>query len=209
MDSAVSELLSDPAAAQQTAEAFQRLKPVCSQLLYRRNEPQQLQQALGALQSVLADIPPKGLLRCFDYVTYPLLFMVDSIAATRAPPPAAAATSSNGMSIAVPAAKNDRAAEAVLDCLLLLLQRVGSSLEPDQVLLLLQRLASVLQLTQEQATEEVLPPLLWMSLSIDHAMYCLLVATTNPCMLCTWLMMVSSASEESVVPIVAHVNFCV
>lgn len=155
MESAISELLADPAAAQQAAEAFQQLRPVCSQLLYRRNNPQQLQQALTALQHVLAEVPLKGLPRCFDYVTYPLLFMIDSIAATRTPAAVETGSSGSGLSVAVPAMRNDCAAEAALDCLLVLLRRVSSSLEPDQVLLLLQRLAAVLQLTQEQATEEV------------------------------------------------------
>eukprot|EP00878_Enallax_costatus_P036849 GHUV01041420.1.p1 GENE.GHUV01041420.1~~GHUV01041420.1.p1 ORF type:complete len:163 (+),score=75.45 GHUV01041420.1:655-1143(+) len=162
MDSAVAQLLSDPTAAQQNADAFQRLKPVCSQLLYRRSDAQQLQQCLNELHRTLADVPPRGLVRCYDYVTYPLLFMLDGIAATRTPTAAPHTASSNGasssaVSLAVPAMKNDRAAESMLDGMLLLLERVGSSLEVDQVLLLLQRLVAVLQLTPEQATEEVRP----------------------------------------------------
>lgn len=155
MDSAVSKLIFDSAAAQQTAEAFQRLKPICSQLLYRRTDPQLLLQCLKDLHTALAGVSSRGLARCYDYITYPLLLMIDCIAVTRTAQATSNGTSSAANGIAVPAMKTDRAAEAVLDCMLLLLERVASSLEGDQVLLLLQRLVAVLQLTPQQATEEV------------------------------------------------------
>lgn len=83
-----------------------------------------------ALQGILSSADPGGLQGCWDYITFPLLLIVDSISALHLqrpphPTPAAAAvageyrgSSNNGGSDAsdtpVPAAASDRVCEAVL-----------------------------------------------------------------------------------------------
>lgn len=159
MQAALEQLAADPEAAHAAAQAFARLKPMCSQLLFARADPQRLAAALGELAAALASVDARGLRRCHDYVMYPLSFMLESIAAARAP--ASSSTSGGGSgapggSISIPAVKNDRAAEAVLDCVLVL-QRRAPGVEQDQAAALLQRLVPLLQLPQQAATEEVHP----------------------------------------------------
>jgi hypothetical protein len=156
METAIAQLLGGPAAAEAKARVFAQLKPLCSQLLFLRADPQQLQQKLVSLAAAATAADPVGLQACFDYVMYPLLFMLESVAGARAPasstssdarPPAAAA-------VTVPAMKNDRAAEAALQCVVSLLQRV-QGLEQDQLLPVLQAAAGLLALPAGAATEEV------------------------------------------------------
>lgn len=72
------------AAAGSRQAAFQALRPVCSELLQSRTSPAQLLQGLEALAAVLPDLDAAGLAGCWDYVMFPLLLVVDSIASLRA-----------------------------------------------------------------------------------------------------------------------------
>jgi hypothetical protein len=155
MEAAIAQLLGGPAAAEAKAHVFAQLKPLCSKLLFLRAEPQQLQQTLDSLAAAVAAADPVGLQACFDYVMYPLLFMMESTAAARSPA-SSSSSSSTGRTAAVtvPAMKNDRAAEAALQCVLALLQRV-QELEQDQMLPVLQAAAGMLALPPGAATEEV------------------------------------------------------
>lgn len=176
---ALAELQADPAAAEAAAAAFQRLKPICAQLLRLRQDPQALTAALRALGDSIADLPAAGLRRCYDYITYPLLFMLDAAAAMRAAPAGGAAggpapgahastasSSSSSVStgggpgrpqqalMSVPAMQQDAAVEALLRCVLLLLQRC-KGLEADQLLPMLQHVGVLLQLPRATLSEEV------------------------------------------------------
>lgn len=176
---AIAQLQADPEAAEAAAAAFQRLKPICAQLLRLRQEPQSLAAALQVLQDTIESLPTAGLRRCYDYTMYPLLFMLDAAAAMRASPPGAGpaqpVNSSSTASIAianggkaggagrpqvlmsVPAMQQDVAVEALLRCVLALLQRcVG--LEADQLLPLLQHVGVLLQLPRTSLCEEVGDP---------------------------------------------------
>jgi hypothetical protein len=158
MEAAIAQLLGGPAAAEAKARVFSQLKPICSQLLFLRAEPQQLQQTLASLAAAAAAADEVGLQACFDYVMYPLLFMLESIAACRTPPASNSSSSSSSASrtaaVTVPAMKQDVAAEAALQCVLALLQRVRG-LEQDQLLPVLQAAAGLLALPPGAATEEV------------------------------------------------------
>lgn len=135
--------------------------------------------ALCNVQRVVLDAQPAGLAACFDYVTFPLLLVLESAAAARQPAAAAAAaanhtqdkdstsrshSSSGGGGVVpqapdavpVPAAGSDRVVEALLSCLLALLGRCPG-VEHDQALSLLQRLLPLLQLPRDAASEEVRP----------------------------------------------------
>eukprot|EP00882_Tetradesmus_deserticola_P016542 GHRQ01017673.1.p1 GENE.GHRQ01017673.1~~GHRQ01017673.1.p1 ORF type:complete len:218 (+),score=65.81 GHRQ01017673.1:816-1469(+) len=155
MDTAIAQLLGGPAAAQAKAKVFAQLKPLCSQLLFLRGQPEQLQRQLDSLAAAVTAVDPEGLRACFDYVTYPLLFMIESVAAARTP--ASSGSSSTGpreVAVTVPAMKSDLAAEAALQCALALLLR-ARGLEQDQVLPVLQAAAGLLALPPGAASEEV------------------------------------------------------
>lgn len=154
MEAAIAQLLGGPAAAEAKARVFSQLKPLCSQLLFLRAQPQQLQQTLDSLAAALAAAEPVGLKACFDYVMYPLLFMLESAAAARSPASSSSSGTGRTAAVTVPAMMNDRAAEAALQCVLALLQRV-QGLEQDQVLPVLQAAARLLALPPGAATEEV------------------------------------------------------
>lgn len=171
LGSALAELQGDPAAAEAGAEAFQRLKPICAQLMPLRNDPHRLTAALPALADAMQAVPTAGLRRCYDYVTYPLLFMLDAAGAMRAS--AAAASSGSGTAggttssstvrdkgakalMSVPAMQQDAAVEALLQCVLVLLQRC-KGLEADQLLPLMQQVGVLLQLPRASVSEEVRP----------------------------------------------------
>jgi hypothetical protein len=153
MEAAIAQLLGGPAAAEAKARVFAQLKPLCSQLLFLRAEPQQLQQKLDSLAAAVTTADPAGLQACFDYVTYPLLFMLESVAAARSPASSSEARA-GAAAVTVPAMKNDRAAEAALQCVVALLQRV-QGLEQDQLLPVLKAAAGLLALPAGAATEEV------------------------------------------------------
>lgn len=67
--------------------AFLRLQPLCAALLPLRAAPRPLASALAVLQGSMAGIEPRGLQACMDYVMFPLMHVVDSIAALRAQRP--------------------------------------------------------------------------------------------------------------------------
>jgi hypothetical protein len=105
--------------------AFQRLRPICAPLLQLRKQPAELRARLEALQEEVAGLDPSGLSGCWDYVTFPLLLAVDSIAASRRARQqgqqgqqqrggAAGQEGAGEEELAVPAASTDRVAEAVL-----------------------------------------------------------------------------------------------
>ena len=77
--------LSAPSLSLDTARraAFQRLQPLCSALLPLRTEPRSLAAALKALQAAVSETEAVGLQACMDYVTFPLLYVVDSIGTHR------------------------------------------------------------------------------------------------------------------------------
>lgn len=62
---------------------FQQLQPVCSKLLEQRHDAPSMVQQLNALSTALADVDKLGLRGCFDYVLFPILFLIDSILALR------------------------------------------------------------------------------------------------------------------------------
>lgn len=69
--------------AQARAVVFQALRPLCSPLMQLRSNASGLHQALTALQAALQITDACGLQGCWDYVTLPLLLMVDSIIPAR------------------------------------------------------------------------------------------------------------------------------
>jgi hypothetical protein len=158
MEAAIAQLLGGPAAAEAKARVFSQLKPLCSQLLFLRADPQQLQQKLDSLAAAVATADSVGLQACFDYVMYPLLFMLESAAAARIPASSTSSSSdgarAEAAAVTVPAMKNDRAAEAALQCVVSLLQRVRG-LEQDQLLPVLKAAAGLMALQAGAATEEV------------------------------------------------------
>jgi hypothetical protein len=64
--------------------AFARLQPVCARLLPLRSDPGSLAAALGDLSRVLGEVEASALQGCVDYVLFPLLMLVDAVAAARA-----------------------------------------------------------------------------------------------------------------------------
>ncbi|KAK9808680.1 hypothetical protein WJX72_001826 [[Myrmecia] bisecta] len=98
---------------------------------------------------------------CTDYVLFPLLFIVDSVALThqppgaRRPPAAGDQTSPQGeAAIPIPAAKSDRVAERVLQCIEVVVRRCTMD-SGDQMIQLLERIAVVAGLPVDRAAEEV------------------------------------------------------
>ena len=65
--------------------AFVRLHPICSRLLQDRSSASNVLQSLDALKGALGGISNRGLRGCQDYVLFPLLLVVDSIAISRLP----------------------------------------------------------------------------------------------------------------------------
>ena len=74
-----------PAAFDARMVVFQQLKPHTSQLLLHRDSPARLQASLTRLKTVIQDANAGGLNSpgCMDYALFPLMFGVDSVAATR------------------------------------------------------------------------------------------------------------------------------
>lgn len=112
-------------------------------------------------------MPQAGLQQCMDYVLFPLVMMLDAAAALRQPPngsssergqqagsaAAVAAEGEAGALMALPAMSSDRAVEAVLGCVRVLLRRCA--FQAGQGLLgLLRRLAAMLALPEVTASEE-------------------------------------------------------
>ena len=107
-------------------EVFQQLRPICSVLLQHRASPARLHEDLTALQHVLGAVEPGGLAGCWDYVMFPLMLVVDSVAPPRragmagakpagAGPHGATAPGAEGEDEeAVPAAKSDKVAETAM-----------------------------------------------------------------------------------------------
>lgn len=102
-----------------------------------------------------------GLQQCQDYVMFPLLLMLDAIAANRQNTQngqqqgAAAASSGEAAALmALPAMSSDRAAEAALACLLQVVRRCIFQTS-DSLLSILRRLASVLEISRDAVSEEI------------------------------------------------------
>ena len=62
---------------------FQQLRPICAQLLPLRSSAGRLARELDSLHLAILSANPEGLASCLEYVLFPLLFLVDSICATR------------------------------------------------------------------------------------------------------------------------------
>ncbi|DBA68248.1 TPA: hypothetical protein ACH3X2_013864 [Trebouxia sp. C0005] len=140
-----------PAAFDARMVVFQQLKPHTSQLLLHRDSPARLQASLQRLKTVIQDADADGLNSpgCMDYALFPLMFGVDSVAATRQ---AGAKTASSEVSM--PATRSDAVAESLLDsCTLLLLRCPAQS--GEQLLELMDRFASIASLSSNSAAEEV------------------------------------------------------
>ncbi len=65
--------------------AFVRLQPICSRLLQDRSNASNVGQSLEALRSALDEVSDRGLRGCQEYVLFPLLLIVDSIAVSAVP----------------------------------------------------------------------------------------------------------------------------
>ena len=63
--------------------AFQKLRPICAQLLPLRSSAGKLAKELDDLHAAIHSADPEGLASCLEYVLFPLLFLIDSICATR------------------------------------------------------------------------------------------------------------------------------
>lgn len=74
-------MIPSPAAAR--AAVFQALRPLCAPLMQLRANASGLHQALTALQAALQITDATGMQGCWDYITLPLLLMVDSIIPSR------------------------------------------------------------------------------------------------------------------------------
>ncbi|KAK9861028.1 hypothetical protein WJX84_011670 [Apatococcus fuscideae] len=100
---------------------FQRLRPICAQLLPLRSSAGRLARELDSLQVVICSANLEGLASCLEYVLFPLLFLVDSICAVRrrsgsggaSEPPAFPAAASGQRFGAVAALPRDAATEEV------------------------------------------------------------------------------------------------
>lgn len=125
-------------------------------------------QELRQLQQVVSTLDVESLSGCWDYISFPLLLIIDSISLCKVarPRPQQQPHGSSQPSSStpppeespeppVPAAKSDRVSEAVLDVLLALSQRVAQYVEADQAVEALQRLSPLLQLPRDTTSEEV------------------------------------------------------
>eukprot|EP00955_Chlamydomonas_euryale_P098920 365182-Chlamydomonas_euryale.AAC.11 len=133
---------------------FRALRPVCSELLQHRNDAVALHACLAALAAAVDGAEPSGLAGCFDYVMFPLLLVVDSIAPARS---AMAGTSGGGSGgggsdVAVPAARSDRVADAALTCVRDIVACCGARIDADQALEVVQRLMPMLQAAAQRPT---------------------------------------------------------
>lgn len=109
----------------------------------------------AGLETVLHEASQLGLQQCQDYALFPLLMMLDAIAATRQAIGTQQAQQGEAAgATAVPAMSSDRAAEAALACMLCLLRRCACQ-SGDSLLGLLRRLAAVLELPVGSASEEI------------------------------------------------------
>lgn len=161
------------------SRVFQTLRPLCARLMQLCSEPEALHSALGELAAVLPALEPAGLQACLDYVAFPLTAILASVAAARQAPssggshPGGGASLQSGMrggtaaagkealpavpppaELAVPAARSDRAAEAVLSCLHALLAHCALC-EADQLVGVAQRLLPLVALPRAAGGEEV------------------------------------------------------
>ncbi|KAK9816315.1 hypothetical protein WJX74_010667 [Apatococcus lobatus] len=129
---------------------FQRLRPICAQLLPLRSSAGRLARELDSLQVVICSANLEGLASCLEYVLFPLLFLVDSICAVRR------RSGSGGASEppAFPAAASGQVAERGLACCRAVLSACPPT-HPTQLINLLQRFGAVAALPRDAATEEV------------------------------------------------------
>ena len=121
-----SSLLLSPAQHAAQAErqtAFAALRPLTTQLLVLREQPERLAPALAALRDALGPgsaLPAGGVAACWDYVAFPLLILVDAVLPTRqqqqGPPQGQAGQGGAGAgeALTVAACRSDRVVEALL-----------------------------------------------------------------------------------------------
>eukprot|EP00798_Chlamydomonas_sp_ICE-L_P011606 gene11606-34311_t len=93
---------------------------------------------------------PTALLGCWDYVAFPLLMIVESVAVAKGALPK---REPGAHELSVPAARSDRVVEAVLDCLLALVER-SKRPDVDQRMDYLQRLTPLTKMPRQEASEE-------------------------------------------------------
>ena len=158
--------------------SFAVLQPICSTLLTHHNDPIELTKLLLKLKQALLGLQPAGVESCVDYVIFPLQVALDAIAYTRTgsagggdggtvsteqsfPSSSATATNSTPTSkttariAAFPALKSDKAAEALLSVLLIVLQKGTKCTGGDQLSSLLHRLCGILAVPRESVSEEI------------------------------------------------------
>jgi len=63
--------------------AFQRLKPISTELMDRRNDAQGARKALVAMRDGLLQVPPDGLQVCHELVLFPLHLILEAVLARR------------------------------------------------------------------------------------------------------------------------------
>ena len=63
--------------------AFQRLKPIATELMDRRNDAQGARKALVAMRDGLLQVPPDGLQACHELVLFPLHLILEAVLASR------------------------------------------------------------------------------------------------------------------------------
>ncbi|GIL65910.1 hypothetical protein Vafri_19550 [Volvox africanus] len=130
---------------QQRQTAFNAFRPITTQLLLLRDQPEQLHPQLVSLKQLLQELPAEGVEGCWDYVAFPLMVLLDAVVPTRKTVRSGcgAADSTDGSGDGVDtsgrcgagellaaACRSDRVVEALLGALLILLVR---STAPDSV----------------------------------------------------------------------------
>ncbi|GIL91114.1 hypothetical protein Vretifemale_18782 [Volvox reticuliferus] len=116
--------------------AFQALRPITTQLLLLRDQPEGLHLQLVSLKQLLQELPPEGVEGCWDYVAFPLMVLLDAVVPSRktvrAAHGAAGSTDGGGDGVdangcyragelSAAACRSDRVVEALLGALLVLL----------------------------------------------------------------------------------------
>ncbi|KDD75471.1 hypothetical protein H632_c668p1 [Helicosporidium sp. ATCC 50920] len=113
-------------------QLFQRLRPVCSELLMQRENAVRLAQSLRRLARLLAPSNPAAMAQCVEYVSFPVLAILDACVDKHC---------EQQEPHAIPAAASEDVFEAALACMLVLIGASRSALPDRQVLLLLHRLS--------------------------------------------------------------------
>lgn len=149
------EALVDPDLIRARQQVFAALRPACAALLQLRRDARGLAAALAELRVLVEQQDARGLLLCWDYITFPLLLMLEQAVALRQPQHGGSSDDAAPASQStVPAAESDAVAEALL-AVVLALQRRARCRTEDQLLPLVQRLAAVVALPRDAASEEM------------------------------------------------------